>query len=216
MTAHRMQSANQGFALVDVLVALAVTGLAGSILVGLLGFIERSAYQTRELAQIDRGIASVHRLLHQMTEEPYFVRAAGASAAVPYGTKRAFVIASTGPRILGLSRPARFQLECEITGEETRILLRWTDPDTGREHTEVAAAALDHASFSYFGRHGTSAERSWQPEWQDKSSRLEAVKLTLHSRGMPIPVELVAPLRADLAMQCTRNPHQPGCQVRED
>ncbi len=216
MSGSRPNESNQGFALVDVLVALAVTGLAGSVLVGLFVFIESSIYRTRELAQADRGTAVVSRILRQLTEDGYSVRASHSGVVHPHGTDRAFVIATTGPRILGLSRPALFTLESEIAGGKTRIVLRWKDPDTGQEHAEIVGALVDRASFSYLGRDSAFAERSWKPTWEGKRGRLEAIKLTLSSRDMPTPIELVAPVRASVPLQCIRNPHQPGCSFGEE
>lgn len=211
MSGSRPNDFNQGFALVDVLVALAVTGLAGSVLVGLLVFIESSIHRSRDLAQADQGTAVVSRILRQLTEDAYSVRAGHSGVVHPHGTDRTFVIATTGPRILGLSRPALFTLEAAISGGKTRIVLRWKDPDTRQEHAEIAGALVDHASFSYFGQDSDFAERSWKPTWEGKRGRLEAIKLTLSSREMPTPIELVAPLRASVPLQCIRNPHQLGC-----
>lgn len=216
MNASRLKGDRHGFALVDVLVALVVASLAGSILVGLFAFIERSAHRTKELAQVDQGVSSISRILRHLTEETYSVRTNKAGTVLPHGTERAFVIATTGPRILGFSQPTLFMLKCETVGEKTRIVLQWNDPNTGQEYAEVAGEPMEQASFSYFGRKDASGERSWQPTWHEESGRLEAIKMTLHSRNMPAPIELVAPLRADLAVQCTRNPHQPGCHFRED
>ncbi|HZH09006.1 MAG TPA: hypothetical protein VEZ24_01415 [Microvirga sp.] len=216
MSISQLKEADRGFALVDALVALAVLGLTGSALVGLFVFVERSAQRTLEIAQVDQGITSVSRILRHITEEAYSVRASNAGVVLPHGTDRAFEIATTGPRILGLSRPTLFILKCETLGEEKRIVLHWKDPETGQEHARIAGEPVEHASFSYFGQTGDSAERSWQSEWHNDFGRLEAVKLTLRLRSMPAAIDLVFPLRSDLAVQCTRNPHQRGCRLGRD
>jgi len=215
MMAITLRASRHGFALVDVLVALAITALAGAVLVGLLGFTQRSLQTSRELTRSIERIAAISRLLQTLTEEAYSVRAPGRGISLPHGTAREFSITTTGPRVLDLPQPVSFTLRSETVGENSRMVLQWIDPATGQEHREAIGERLEHAEFSYFGRHDGSAEHSWYPAWANGSGHLEALKLTIKSSAAFAPIDLIVPLRGDLAVQCVRNPYQPGCTLNE-
>jgi hypothetical protein len=204
-----------GFTLVDMLVALAVTGLAGSLLVGLFAFIDKSAGRARTQAEIHENFVAVSSILRSLTEEAYSTPRTATGIIQPHGTASAFTIPSLGPRVLSLARPALFTLTSEDEGERKRMVLSWMEIRTGHERREALGSLIDGAEFSYFGEMERGGVRAWRPNWNASSGNLEAIKLTLRAPALQGPLEIIMPLRADLAADCIRNPHRVHCSARQ-
>jgi hypothetical protein len=215
MTAAPSLQNESGFTLVDILVALAVTSLAGSLLIGLFSFIEKSASRTRAQVEIHEDLVAIGSILRSLTEEAYYSPQVAEVTIHPHGMASAFTIPSLGPRILSLTRPALFTLKSEEDGSRKRMVLSWVEIRTGREHREALGSPITSAEFSYFGEVEKGGIRSWQPNWNASSSGLEAIKLTLRAPELRSPLEIISPLRADIAAECIRNPHHSHCSAKQ-
>ncbi|NIX78436.1 hypothetical protein [Microvirga terricola] len=198
-----------GFALVDVLVALTIAGLATSILVGLVAFADRTKQNIREEAQLTEDITAIDAVLRTLAEEPTSMSATETNR--PHGDPTEFSVPTTGPRILNQSQPVLFKLRSEDIDAQRRIVLIWRDAATGQERLEGLSSLFKSATFSYFGQRSGSEDHAWYPSWRPNSGRLEAVRLTLSAASLHNEIELIVPLRGDVPLDCLRKPHQAAC-----
>ncbi|MGO4389326.1 type II secretion system protein [Microvirga sp. 2YAF29] len=214
MSARTLEN-ESGFTLIDMLVAMTVTGLAGSLLIGLFSFIERDAERARAQVEIHDDLVAIGSVFRSLTEEAHLSPREAEGIIHPHGTASAFTIPSLGPRVLSLARPALFTLKSENEGQRKRMVLSWKETRTGHERREALGSLIDGAEFAYFGAMERDGVRAWQPNWDASARNLEAIRLTLRPSALQAPLEIVMPLRADLAVECIRNPHRIHCSARQ-
>jgi hypothetical protein len=211
MTQDPTVTSESGFTLLDMLVALIIAGFAGSILVGLVAYVDKSAARSRIEIQESDSLLALQQILASLGQEAFSPDPRDPEGSRLRGDETGFSIRCLGPRILGLDRPALFRLEKETAGEMSRLVLAWRDPETNEEHREVVARDVEHVAFGYFGKNAGSDTRTWYPTWQPSEPGPEAIQATIKLRSMRATVEIVIPLRAGLPAVCLRNPRHPGC-----
>lgn len=208
---NRAITKDEGFTLLDVLVALVVTGLAGSILIGLVSFIHQSTTRLQAEAETAARLTAIRLILTSLAREAYSPALNAPEISRPHGTETAFSVRTRGPAILGLGQSAVFQVLAQSAGQTSDLLLEWRDPDDGKPHRELLVGNLESAGFTYFGAIEGSKARTWRVSWEPGDRSPEAVRLSIKARGFPTPFEIVVPFRAELPSACLRNPRHPGC-----
>jgi hypothetical protein len=202
-----------GFALVDLLVAMAVAGLAGSILVGLVAFVERSNAATARRAQEHDGALAVERVLRIVMEnaDP-FVPGTPVLAAIA-GDDKEMVILSNGLPILGLPQAAAFRLRREEQVSGSPVTLSWADGE-GRSRTEVLARHVSEFAVAYLPRRIQGpGDDAWRRRWSAQEGPLGAVRIRLRFVSASMARTFVIPVRADLPASCLRDARRAGCAV---
>jgi len=205
----RLARANDAFTLLDTLVALAVAGLAGSILVGLMMFVLSNATRLRADTQMASDAVAIQRVLAILTRE---ASAPASTGLTFYGSEASFTFASRGPRLMGLDRPTTFEFVREPTEQANQLTLMWKDPATGAVHRETIAREIETLAFSYFGAAKRSEKSQWHSSWQPNHGQPEALKLTVKFQSAASDLDFVAPMRATVPIACLRNPQHIGCQ----
>lgn len=204
-----------GFALVDVLVALTVAGLAGSALVGLVSFVGRQGQEAARREHMQDGTMAARRILQTLLSEAPALPQTGQRETGIRGTEAELIVASLGPQVLGLNHPATFTLRAEDAGIRTNLTLSWTAQAGGPEHRESVAEGYREAQFSYLGRAGRADQPTWRAQWTGGESRLEAVRLRVRFDNTAAATEIIVPIAADYPAACLRNPRLAGCPLAD-
>jgi type II secretory pathway pseudopilin PulG len=198
--------AQDGFALVDVLVALAIAGLAGSIMMGLVAFVRHQTSSLDQQAQIRSGLLSVDRTFRALGEHAYFVSDAGS------GSPDEFTVITEGPAILQLPYPIPFTLKREKDNDATdNLVLLWRDPKTKQERHEIVMPGVKSIAFSYFSASTGSTNAAWRLSWHRGDQPPQSIRLIVKPAFMRDSVEFVIPLRSQVSVSCLRDPVQRHC-----
>lgn len=216
-----MSSQDQhGFALIDLLVAIAVAGLAGSVLLGLVAFTHRHHAGVVHRGSVRDGALVLERVLRSLVSgAPPFLSGAPQRSGVS-GDGQQITIISTGPSILNLSRETSFQLRREVGTFEGKVVLSWTD-DTGTTQRVTLASGVSELMISYLspettsgkGRHPAGA--LWRSQWRPEDGALSALRFAFRLGPSLIRREIVIPFWPDLPTACLRNPRQAGCDLAD-
>ncbi|KAB0264674.1 hypothetical protein [Microvirga brassicacearum] len=205
-----------GFAVVDLLVAIAVAGLAGSILVGLVTFVERSRAETTRRDREHEGAAIVERVLRTLLDSaPPFVPGVPLRSAVA-GDEQELTVTSSGLPIISLPQAAAFRLRREAERSRSDVVLTWVD-DKGREQRTLLAEGVSELTLAYLplerdpSKGPTSRKATWRSQWRAGDGPLTALRLALRFGAASTPRVFVIPIEADLPAACLRNPRQTGC-----
>ncbi len=208
---RRQRIAGQtGFALVELLVAVAVAGLAGSVLVGLVAFLDRNnAETTRRMREYEETLA-VERVLRILLEGALpFVPGTSLRSGI-VGDDQKLTVISMGPPILGLAQARPFTLRREARGSVSDLILVWVD-EVGREQRELIAQDVVDFTFAYLPSTRASSAPLWKSWWRAEDGSLTAIRLALRFARAATSREVVIPIQADLPATCLRNPRQVGC-----
>ncbi len=213
----RHRAADQaGFALVDLLVAMAVAGLAGAVLVGLVAFAERQQAGAIRREKEREGALVLERVLRLLVDgAPPFMAGASPSSTV-VGDEREMTVVSTGLPVISLPQAAPFRLRREMRGAHADIVLSWVD-DAGQAQRVILAQGVSDLTFSYLpfesdrSRDRDSRHEAWQARWRAEDGALTALRMVFRFESASAPWEIVIPFRANLPAACLRNPRQAGC-----
>jgi hypothetical protein len=195
-----------------------VAGLAGSVLVGLVAFIQRHHAEAVRRESARDGALVVERALHSLISgAPPFLSGASQRSTIS-GDGQKIIIISTGPSILNLSRETSFQLRREGGTFDGNMVLSWID-DTGTTQRATLAHGVSELMISYLppdntsikGRHYAGA--LWRTQWRPEDGPLSALRFVFRLEPSSIRKEIVIPFWADLPTACLRNPQQDGCDL---
>jgi len=177
------RTAQEGFTLVELLVAMALLALLSALLLGGLRMsraaVVRGEAATERLLRTELGLAVMRRQLEE-------------ADPLPLGTAAAPRIAFTGDaqNIVFIAPPGAY---LALGGEEitwlviepgtggARIVLRYRPLDRAADHWPPTLDARDMqsvvlldgaagAQFAYFGRLDPADDAQWQTEWRDASA----------------------------------------------
>lgn len=196
-----------GFALVDVLVGIAVLGLIGSLLTSILSLAVRHHQQSAETQRIGEASFAVSRLLHGLVEGTVMVHDRSLGWHSVQGNANELIVVSMGPPILALGAPARFSLKQEKGPRGNDLLMSWRDPASGQERHEVVLTDAAEMSFSYF----LNSEERWSSA-PVRSGGIKAVRLMIRFTTNTNPVETVVNLPARLPASCAADPVDAHCK----
>ncbi len=218
MIAPRRTADEAGFALVDLLVSIAVAGLAGSILVGLVVFVEHDHAKSIRWEREREGAVVVERVLRLVIDNaPPFIPGAPLVSAIA-GDEHEVTVISNGPPILNLPQAAAFRLRREAGVSGPDVVLTWFG-DEEQEQRTLLAQAVSELALAYLPRgidplKGTvSRQMTWRSRWRPEDGPLAALRLELRFGPDSTPRVFVIPIESDLPAACLRHPRQAGCAL---
>jgi hypothetical protein len=211
---RRRDADEAGFALVDLLVAVAIAGLAGSILVGLVAFVAHQGAETARRAREHEDLLAVERIMRIILADapPFLPGAAPLSGIV--GHEREVRVTSTGPPILGLPGATVFHLRGEPRGSASAVVLSFRDGE-GRERRQVIAETTSDLAFAYLPGRAEPASAVWRSVWRAEDGPLAALRMSLGFGPVSTTRVVIIPIQADLPATCLRDPRQRGCTMGE-
>ncbi|PZQ11884.1 MAG: hypothetical protein DI565_17020 [Ancylobacter novellus] len=209
MTARRLQG-RDGFSLVDVLVALAVAGLvvtAGATLTSMIQHVEsraRAANTARE------NVVAADRLLRAIVDGAVPDLSEDLERPEVWTSERATFM-TVGPQMLAFDRPRPMTLSVEKGGGGARLLVRWRDPESGRQREEEVVSGAKALGLSYFGseRGGTGV---WRPLWPQGTRLPLGVLLRIDMPELGSSIDIVVRTYSRMPEACAMLPHEPRCQ----
>ena len=175
--------ARAGFTLVEVLVAVAVAGVAVAAVAGVMRDVVGGALPD---VRADRG------------------------EALP-GTPTSLTLLTRGPAILLFDRPRPMTLQIVQAGETADLVLAWADAETGEARREVVLEGARGLTFAYFGGRG-AAPAVWQGGWRWPRLLPKGVLLRVDLPALGPPVDIVVRTTAELPQACLAMPHEPACR----
>jgi len=208
VTAH----SKTGFALVDILVALAVLGLIATSLTGLTRFSMQQLLHAEKLKGDSENIAAARRIFSALVERAPSFNKGDKRQPVIKGTKSSLQIWSYGPPILALASPRLITLAQEENNGKKSLNMRWTEQG-GAEESETIIANIARLEFEYFlsAVEDTKAKWGWSSSLPVPPYRIGAVKLKLRLPEKREETIFVYQVLATMPQSCTTNPGRFGC-----
>lgn len=207
---RRPARARAGFTLVEVLVAVAVAGLAVSAVAGLTATTRRlEARAGGEAAARESLLAAATVMRAVVGNALPDVRADRGEA--PPGTPTSLTLLTRGPAILLFDRPRPMTLAVVAAGETADLVLAWADAETGETRREVVLEGARALTFAYFGGRG-GAPAAWQGGWRWPRLLPKGVLLRVDLPALGPPVDIVVRTTAELPQACLAMPHEPACR----
>jgi prepilin-type N-terminal cleavage/methylation domain-containing protein len=203
-----------GFALVEVLVAIAIAGLIGSTLVGSIAFFEQRRRDRERQDNIHQAVFAVDHLLRAVMDSAEPDLESRPQGTNVEGTAKRLAILSKGPPIMLLDRPLRLEFEVE-SHAGLAIVQSWQEPADGLPHRELVAAGFEAIAFAYLGKSPATGVSAWRPEWSRDMGSAQAVRVSLRPVGATMSFDIVVPIRAEVASACLRKPNQPACPFNQ-
>ena len=216
MSVRHQTNDEAGFALIDLLVAIAVTGLAGSVLVGLVAFVEHIRAETWRRDSEREGALVLERMVRLLIDNaPPFVVGTSSSSAI-VGDKHAVALTSNGLPVISLPQAATFRLHRGAGTADKDVVLSWVD-DAGQRQRAVLAHGVSELTFAYLplgaasSKSRDSRQGAWRSQWRAEDGPLSALRMGVQF-GPASPLRVfVIPIQADLPASCLRNPRQARC-----
>jgi len=208
-----------GFALVDLLMAIVVAGLAGSVLIGLARFAEYSRVETTHREREHEGVLVLERMLRALVERAPSVFPGPSPKSSISGDEHEIQVMSNGLPAIGLPQLSAFHLRRDVGRAGSDAVLSWVD-DARQVHRKILAQDIAELTFAYLPRvldrlKGTiSGTQAWQPRWHADDGQLSALRLVIRFKQEAMPWIVVIPIEADLSVACLRNSQQAGCAPR--
>lgn len=205
-----------GFTLVELLVAIAVAGLTGSILSGLVIFVEHARAEAIRRGNEREGSFVLERTIRLLIEgAPPFVPGNPLGSAVS-GNENEVSVTSTGLPIMSLPQAATFRLRREPAASGSDVVLLWTD-DTGQVQRTVLAHGVTEMTLAYlpYGANRLPDESvrkgRWYSQWRVERGRLSALRVAFRFGPASTSRVLMFSIEADFPAACLRNPQQGSC-----
>lgn len=184
MTVPRRHRADDGFTLIELIVALAILALLASMLPGAFAVGQRAWETVRRVESLDADAAArafaeqrLMEALPVLVADPSGVRQPGFRGE---SRRLSFVAPSaSGPAGGGLYQ---YVLTAERSGERDALVLRQrqvmapTSP-AAADAPRVLRDGLSGLRFRYFGRHDDGQERLWHDDWLDGDRLPELVEI---------------------------------------
>jgi general secretion pathway protein J len=195
------RTGESGFALLDMLVGLAVLGLLLSALVTAVSFVTRQQGVLKAREETRESVLAAARLMRSLID--------GAPAPLERnrgidlsGSDRAFIIRSIGPAVLALQEPSVFQIAADLNAGGGNLVVSWKDPQSNGERRRSIAGGLKQASFDYLVQDGRQTEKQWRSSVSAETGQVQAVRLTLLPIEHGSAIEIVTPVRSKIPALC--------------
>jgi prepilin-type N-terminal cleavage/methylation domain-containing protein len=188
----RSSAREEGFSVLEVLIALSVLSVLMVALTGVSYFARAISERTATNISWMKTIAAAQEFLSDCFSQVQ-VNSQGGAASIS-GDTRKIQIWSQGPHVLGLTRAAEIVLSVPERGTGLDLQWRAGSKQSGRVEFIAKDAAI---SFRYF-----SAERGWTDRWEERRSP-SAVGILMTSADDPsLFADFVFSVRAVSATTC--------------
>jgi prepilin-type N-terminal cleavage/methylation domain-containing protein len=208
MTVHLNRDA--GFTLLEVLIALVLTGLVVSAGLGLPKLFARFDQQSQTVAELRDGVAAAGRLLRALTEGA--APDLSSTEEPVQASETVLMLNSLGPPILAFDRPTPLTLRIIAEDGHAALRLAWADPETGAAREETVLAGARSIRLSYFNPGRSGAGGGWRPDWARRWALPAAILLRVDAPELGPPIDLIAHTRARLPEACLLLPQEPACR----
>jgi len=223
-TTHTARSAEAGFTLVELLVALALFSLLTLVLFGSIRFGTTAwMHGTTRADQVDQNL-HVQNLLRQLIEAAYplFVADRATGGHIDFdGTDHSLSFLAPTPIALGTGGRSRLRLTVERRGEHADILLTskpelaWPEI-ASLQVTKALLAGAESARFSYFGVARVDRAAGWHDTWSGQLAPPQLVRIQVRFAAddpRTWPDLLISPrITADVG--CVYDPLTTRCRGR--
>lgn len=208
-----LSKTESGFALLDMLIGLAVLGLLMSGLVASLSFVTKRQEALRTRAEMRESALAVKRLMHSLIDGAPVLSGLDQRPDLS-GSDTAFSIHSIGPAVLALPELSLFEISAISNAGGIDLVVSWNDPQAQTERSRTIARGLAQASFDYLLRDPKQAKKGWRKTASDRAGRVEAVRLTLRSAETEPMIEIITPVRSEVAALCANPANTQTCRTR--
>ncbi len=203
-----------GFTLLEVLVALAISGLCLMMLSGIVGRLATTQRAVHDHAAIlDQGEAIIQLLRNLLRSVDMEMK----DAVVPNFSGRSgeLTVRSQGPAVLDLDVETAFRLRFvpssdPVPGSSGTLALAWMNPATGASFDETVATGVAALRLTYRARGGGDG---WVDSWSRPVTDLALVKVVIAfmgTRGVRSTSAVLA-VGTKLPQACVVDPLLDGC-----
>lgn len=211
MSVRGWMTERAGFALVDLLVSIAVAGLAGSVLVGLVTFLERHVTESERRTREHEAVLVIERAMRSLISSASPFAPGMSPLSTVAGNEHEVTVVSTGLPILSLPRSSSFRVRQE-GGPVPKVILRWRS-ETGVEQQEVVLRNVTGLHFAYLPLEAKASGSRWRSQWRAEDGALSALRITMRLSPASAPRVIEIPVQADYPATCLRNARQIGCDA---
>jgi general secretion pathway protein J len=224
LTAATAGSAEAGFTLVELLVALALFGLLslalfGSIRVGMTAWM----HGTTRADQVDQSLHA-QTLLRQLIEDSYplFIPEQPVGGHVYFGgTSHSLDFLASTPMALGTGGRSRFNLTVEPHGDladlvlSSNLELAWPE-SASQPATKALLRGVERAEFSYFGTARSDRVAAWHADWSGQTAlpQLMRIQVRFPANDPRVWPELLIAPRIAADVGCQYDPLTDRCRGR--
>ena len=201
-----------GFALIDVLVTLAVVGLIASALTGLLRFSVQQLSYGEKLKEIDEKFIASQKIFRALLEgAPSFTREDNRQPVIK-GTSSALQIWSLGPPILAFNNHHLLILTLENHSGKKTMVLKWVAQDQTKR-SETIISDITDLRFEYFLTETSDKflKKKWITTLPPPPYHVQAVKMILLLPEQQTERIFIHSVLATMPHICTADPGQFGC-----
>jgi general secretion pathway protein J len=180
-----------GFTLVELLVALTLTGLIFVALFGGLRFGTRTWETGIARSEVSAQVEIAHALLRRLLAEAILIAGDRRGEFSFEGEAEQIRFTAPGPRQVGLGGVYLFELFTEPSQEKQRLVLRWRvyrkdldverPPDDEARKRRVLLDGIESLRLAYFGDPESEEDPQWLEGWSGHEvlPKLVSVKLEL-------------------------------------
>jgi general secretion pathway protein J len=188
-----MKRGDDGFTLLELMIAMALLGLLAMSLAGGMRF-GLQAWNRLDRG-IDRGepIALAQNLLRREIEQAVAWPAEATALAFTGGQGRLQFLAALPDRA-GAPGVNAITIALEPDASGTRLVLSWVAPQPGLGGRKVLLEGIASGGFAYYGSIDPAAAPDWQQSWDKAAAlpRLIALRLTFRDTQRQWPTLMVA------------------------
>ncbi len=214
----------QGFTLIEILVAMTLLSLVLAVLAGGLHLGTRvwDAETTRSEEESD--VQAVQSFLRSLIQQAYPYHEGGRSDVAFEGRTERLSFIAPLPAHVGFGGFHRVRLELEQGRDGGRLVFRHVllhpdvDPGDAPEQIKGETVLLTGVAalrIGYFGADGSRSPRSWRPEWvgRDTLPDLVRIEISLQASAPDLwPTLAVSPMLATETL-CLRRPDESRCSA---
>lgn len=201
-----------GFALIDMLVALAVAGLIATSLTGLVAFSMQQMTRVQEAKNESEKIAAAGRVLRALLEGVSSFPAGDSRQPAIRGSATSLQLWSLGSPVLALGSPVLFSLNVEKRDNGNALAMRWFVQEQGMR-SEIIISDLSELTFEYFlmSAEDKATFKGWTSSLPKPPYHIQAVKMKLRLQPRHAETEFIYPVLASMPLSCTANEGRFGC-----
>lgn len=202
-----MMHRDDGFTLVELLIAIAIIGALMAILVSAIGIARQSAERADKFIKSTGEQALLNRVLRDALAQ--VVRTQNDNALL--GTARTLTVRTVAPRVPALTGIILLSVEPDTNGDGAIIL--WqpvSQPQDAIKHRLLRAG--HQLWFSYF-----DPAKGWSNAWNEREAIPSVIRASILDESGDEPrVDLDIPLRSVLSLACAGGRTAPqGCGARQ-